>query len=303
MTSPAILRAVAREAQAEAAAGASARQPGDGDTTSPVIPREVAGSAPAAAPPRASLPRLRSAALALALALAAAQAALAAESVAAGFHPATAASGAAPARRVTRAGVPAANFVVEWRLQAADARPSPRGDVVITSGSAATGTSGFGAGAAVVGTARPRVPQALRVANGKEGAIQFDRSETHTVYDLAFAATSSARSATDAPASGAIGSGSHSRSEEAEVQSHEVIVHRVDGLRVTPHWTHGDTLALDLALTHATPTASARGATAAERASRDVDFHSTVEASFDEWLTVATVGEGGDELQIRVTWR
>jgi hypothetical protein len=34
-----------------------------------------------------------------------------------------------------------------------------------------------------------------------------------------------------------------------------------------------------------------------------VDFHSTVQASFDEWLTVASVGDGGDELQIRVTWR
>ena len=34
--------------------------------------------------------------------------------------------------------------------------------------------------------------------------------------------------------------------------------------------------------------------------SRDIDFHSTVQASFDEWLTVASVGDGGDELQIRV---
>ena len=59
--------------------------------------------------------------------------------------------------------------------------PQPHGDVVITSGSAATGTSGFGPGAVVVGTARP-APQALRVANGKEGAITFDRSETRTVY-------------------------------------------------------------------------------------------------------------------------
>ena len=240
---------------------------------------------------------------ALALLLAAAQPGLAAESVAAGFHPAAPASGAAPARRVTRAGVPAANFVVEWRLQPPDARPSPRGDVVVTSGSATTGTSGFGAGAVVVGTAKPRAPQALRVANGREGAIQFDRSETHTVYDMAFAATSSAGSTIAAASSGAPGSDSHSRSREAEVQSHEVVVHRVDGLRVTPHWTHGDTLELDIALTHAAPSTVSRNASPDARAGRDIDFHSTVQASFDEWLTVASVGDDGDELQIRVSWR
>jgi hypothetical protein len=238
---------------------------------------------------------------------------LAAESVAAGFHPAAPASSAAPARRVTRASVPAANFLVEWRVQPADARPSPRGDVVITSGSAATGTSGFGAGAVVVGTARPAAPQALRVANGKEGAIQFDRSETHTVYDMAFAANSSASSTTDgssqvvtgaASSATAIGgSRSVSRRRESEVQSHEVVVHRVDGLRVTPHWTRGDTLELDIALTHEAPAAVSRNASPDARAGRDIDFHSTVQASFDEWLPVASVGEGGDELQIRVSWR
>jgi len=251
------------------------------------------------------------------VALACIRGGVAAESVAAGFHPADAAAvvASAPARRVTRAGasVPAANFVVEWRLQPADARPAPHGDIVITSGSAATGTSGFGAGAVVVGTARPAVPQALRVANGKEGAIQFDRTETHTVYDMAFAAQSSSSSSTDgssqvvtgaASSATAIGgSRSSSRSRAAEVQSHEVVVHRVDGLRVTPHWTHGDTLELDIALTHAAPTAVSRNASPDARAGRDIDFHSTVQASFDEWLTVASVGEGGDELQIRVTWR
>lgn len=236
-----------------------------------------------------------------------------AESVAAGFHPAGAGSVAAPARRAARASVPVANFLVEWRLQPADARPAPRGDVVITSGSAATGTSGFGAGAVVVGTARPAAPQALRVANGREGAIQFDRSETHTVYDMAFAANASASASTDASAqvvmgaASSIASGGASRSgyqsQQRGVQSHEVVIHRVDGLRVTPHWTQGDTLALDVALTHAAPASASRGATAGARASRDVDFHSTVQASFDEWLTVASVGDGGDELQIRVTWR
>jgi len=238
----------------------------------------------------------------------------AAESVAAGFHAAPAAPGtSSPARRVTPASEPAANFLVEWRLQPADARPSPRGDVVITSGSAAAGTSGFGAGAVVVGTARPAAPQALRVANGKEGAIQFDRSETHTVYDMAWAAEAVASASTDgiaqvvAGAASSVtaggGSRSTSRSREAQVESHEVVVHRVDGLRVTPHWLRGDTLALDVALTHAAPAAPSRNASADARAGRDIDFHSTVQASFDEWLTVATVGEGGDELQIRVSWR
>ena len=248
--------------------------------------------------------------------LAAGEAGLAAESVAAGFHPAATASGvaSAPARRVARAGasVPAANFVIEWRLQPADVRPAGNGWTV-TSGSAATGTSGFGSGAVVVGTARPAVPQSLRVANGKEGAIQFDRSETHTVYDMAFAANASASSSTDASAQVVTGAASSatsigatrsaSRSHAAEVQSHEVVVHRVDGLRVTPHWTHGDTLELDIALTHAAPAAVSRNASPDARAGRDIDFHSTVQASFDEWLTVASVGDGGDELQIRVTWR
>ncbi len=246
--------------------------------------------------------------------LAPARPGIAAESVTAGFHAAEAASGAAPVRRGVRAPVlPAANFLVEWRLQPADARPSPRGDVVVTSGSAATGTSGFGPGAVVVGTARPAPPQGLRVANGKEGAIQFDRSETRTVYDMAWTASASASASTDASAQVVMGAASSvgttggsrstSQSHQGEVQSHEVVVHRVDGLRVTPHWTRGDTLELDVALTHAAPTGVSRSATAGARAGRDVDFHSTVQASFDEWLTVASVGDGGDELQIRVTWR
>ena len=244
---------------------------------------------------------------------------LAAEPVTSVFHAAPQASGAASAsaragaRHAARAPVPVANFLVEWRVQPADARPSSRGDVVITSGSASTGTSGFGANAVVVGTARPAPPQALRVANGKEGAILFDRSETHTVYDMAWSASASASSTTDPSAQVVTGAASsatavggartQSRSHESEVQSHEVVVHRVDGLRVTPRWTHGDTLELDLALTRSAPTRPSRGVTADARASQDVDFHSTVQASFDEWLTVATVGDGGDELQIRVTWR
>jgi hypothetical protein len=237
-----------------------------------------------------------------------------AEPVAAGFHPAAPESAASTARRGVRVSVPAANFLVEWRLQPADARPSPRGDVVITSGSAAVGgASGFGAGAVVVGTARAALPQALRVANGKEGAIQFDRSETHTVYDMAWSASASASASTDGSSQVVMGAASSvgsvggtrsgSLSRQSGVQSHEVVIHRVDGLRVTPHWRRGDTLELDVALTHEAPAAVSRSATAGARASRDVDFHSTVQASFDEWLTVASVGDGGDELQIRVTWR
>ncbi len=237
-----------------------------------------------------------------------------AESVTAGFHSAAPESAASTARRGARVSVPAANFLVEWRLQPANARPSPRGDVVITSGSAAVGgASGYGPGAVVVGTARAAVPQALRVANGKEGAIQFDRSETHTVYDMAWSASASASASTDGSSQVVMGAASSvsavgasrsgSQSRQGGVQSHEVVIHRVDGLRVTPRWTRGDTLELDVALTHEAPTAVSRSATAGAHASRDVDFHSTVQASFDEWLTVASVGEGGDELQIRVTWR
>ena len=237
-----------------------------------------------------------------------------AESVTSAFHPADAPSRAPAARQApARAREPAANFLVEWRIQPADARPAPQGGIVITSGSAATGTSGFGSGAVTVGTARPAVPQALRVANGKEGSIVFDRSETRTVYDMSWTASAAASASTDGSSQVVLGaassvsaggaSRSSSQSRQAGVQSHEEVIHRVDGLRVTPHWTRGDTLVLDVSLTHVAPTGASRNATAGARASRDVDFHSTVEASFDEWLTVASVGEGGDELQIRVTWR
>jgi hypothetical protein len=233
----------------------------------------------------------------------------AAESVTAAFHAADAASAAAPARRLVRTSVPAANFLVEWRLQPAADQASARGDVVVTSGGAATGTSGYGPGAVVVGTARPAPPLALRVANGKEGAIRFDRSETHTVYDVAWTASASAEGTLQvgAGAASGVGAGGASRSgfeaRQGGVESHEVVVHRVDGLRVTPHWTRGDTLELELALTHVAPAAVSRGATAGARAGRDVDFHSTVQASFDEWLAVGNVGDDGDELQIRVRWR
>jgi hypothetical protein len=247
------------------------------------------------------------------MALAAAAPVRAADPVTTGFHVPDPAASAPAARHASRARLPAANFLVEWRVQASDARPSPRGDVVITSGGATTGTSGFGPGAVVVGTAKLAAPQGLRVANGKEGAIRFDRSETHTVYDMAWTASSSASASTDASSqvvTGAAssvtatgGSRSGSRSHQAEVQSHEVVIHRVDGLRVTPRWTQGDTLELDVALTYVGSAGVSRSATAGALGGRDVDFHSTVQASFDEWLSVASVGDGGDELQIRVSWR
>jgi len=251
-------------------------------------------------------------AAALAAALALAAPAPAAEPVTSGFHADVPAS-TPPARRAPRPRLPAANFLVEWRLQPADARPAPHGDVVITSGSAATGTGGFGPGAVVVGTARAAAPQSLRVANGKEGAIQFDRSETRTVYDMAWSGSASASASTDGTtqvvtgAASSVSAGgasrSESRSRQSGVQSHEEVIHRVDGLRVTPRWTQGDTLELEVAFTHAAPASVSRNATAGARASRDIDVHSTVQVSFDEWLTVASVGDGGDDLQIRVTWR
>lgn len=228
----------------------------------------------------------------------------------AGAAPADPASVVAAKRQaLPRASLPAANFLVEWRLRQADATPA-HGDIVITSGSATVGgASGYGPGAVVVGTARAAVPQAVRVANGKEGSIQFDRSETHLVYDMSYAASASARSSTDASAGTASGvpatgaSRSRSQSREQGASGHDVVVHRVDGLRVTPRWTQGDTLELDLQLTHATPVASSGMTSADSRSSREIDFHSTVQVSFDEWLGVATVGEGGEELQVRVSWR
>jgi hypothetical protein len=233
----------------------------------------------------------------------------AAEPVTAGFHaPGPASAAARPARRA--APLPAANFVVEWRLQHAQAAAGQ--GYTITSGSAATGTSGWGPGAVTVGTARPAVPQSLRVTNGREASIVFDRYETRQVWDMAFTADAVASASTDATSSVTAGaassastggaSRSQSQSHAAAVQGHEVVVHRVDGLRVTPHWTSGDRLLLDVALTRIAPAAPGRDASAQSRASRDLDVRSTVEASFDEWLTLATVGDD-EELQVRVTWR
>lgn len=212
--------------------------------------------------------------------------------------------GADPAKG---APLPPANFLVEWRIQPIGIARS--GAVVITSSSAANGgESGYGAGAVVVGTARPRAPQALRVVNGKEGAIAFDDSQSHQVYEMSYSAESSAQSDTDATASAgnaSNGGASHSRSQSKDrgTSGHEVVVHRVDGLRVTPHWRVGDTLELDVALTHRAPTDDGGGSGYGSRAARDIDFHSTVELSFDDWQTVASVGDGGEELQIRVSWR
>ncbi len=216
----------------------------------------------------------------------------------------------APAKKAAaarRAAVPAANFLVEWRIQPVDAGSS-RGDVVVSSNQAATGASGYGAGAVTVGTARAAAPQGLRVANGREGEMRFDQSTTRTVYDMSYASNSSTDATTDAApaASGVAGTGaskSRSRSRERGVEGHEVVVHRVDGLRVTPHWTRGDTLELDFQLTHGAPTPGSGMTGADASATREFNVTSTVQLSFDEWQSVATVGDGAEELQLRVTWR
>ena len=125
---------------------------------------------------------------------------------------------------------------------------------------------------------------------GKEAALQFDVARRRTVYDMAWSARSGAESGSTTGASRAV-----SRAQGSA--GHDVVLHRVDGLRVTPHWTHGDTLALDLELTHVAAGADPQ---ADEQA---IDFRSTVQLSFDEWQGVARVGESGDELQVRVNWR
>ena len=142
----------------------------------------------------------------------------------------------------------------------------------------------------MVGTAKPQAPWRCAWPTARR-AIRFDRSRTHTVYDMAWTARASASSSSDgslqvvtgAASSVAIVAALRGRAARSSsgVQGHEVEVHRVDGLRVTPHWTRGDTLELELALTHVAPAGVSRGATAGARASRDVDFHSTVQASFD----------------------
>ena len=259
---------------------------------------------------RPGIVRWRRAALALAL-LAGGVAVEAAEAViGTASAPATATKAAKP-RKAPRAPVPAANFLVEWRIQPVGAGSS-QGDVVISSNSAAIGgASGYGAGAVVVGTVRAAAPQGLRVANGHEGEMRFDQSTTRTVYDMSYKASASAESSTDATAaaSGVAGNGAsraRSRSREQGAEGHEVVVHRVDGMRVTPHWTQGDTLELDIQLTHGAPTAGSGMTGADGSATREFSVTSTVQVSFDEWQSVATVGtsdQGGDELQVRVSWR
>ncbi len=229
-------------------------------------------------------------------------AALALGTAAVASAPAAAASAGASAPRRAAAPLPAANFLVEWRIRPAPGRP---GEVVITSGSAATGgESGFGPGAVVVGTARAAPPRSLRVANGREGAIRFDESRTHLVYDMSYAASSESESVAAASGPASAGGGasrSRSRSRAQETAAHEAVVHRVDGLRVVPHWTRGDTLALEVQLTQARPVAGDGAAQVGGE--RGFEFSSTVALSFDDWQTVATVGDGGEELQLRVSWR
>ena len=200
-----------------------------------------------------------------------------------------AAPAASAPRKAAHVAVPAANFLVEWRIQPVDAGKA-NSALVIGTRDAQTGTSGFGAGATVVGTARPATPQGVRVANGKEAALQFDLARRRTVYDMAWSAQSDAESASSSGVARA-----SSRAQGAA--GHDVVLHHVDGLRVTPHWTHGDSLALELELTRVRSGADAQADVEA------VDFRSTIQLSFDEWQGVARVGDKGDELQVRVSWR
>jgi hypothetical protein len=197
------------------------------------------------------------------------------------------ASNAAAGRQ---ARVPAANFYVEWRIRPAS--EGQGGGLVTSSRSATTGGSSFGPGAVVVGTAQGAAPygtldagaQGVLVANGREAALRFDRPESHMVYDMSWSAR--ARGAASAPGGGFA-------ADAGGASGYEVVLHRVDGLRVTPRWTQGDSLRLDLAVTRI-------GHPGDER---DLELTSTVVARFDEWLAVARLGGAGDEVQIRVSRR
>jgi len=223
---------------------------------------------------------------------------LAASAAVAAAAPASGAAPHPPPRRT----VAAANFFVEWRVRPASESAGAGGGVVITSNSAATGGSGFGPGAVVVGTANAGAPygaqgggvQGVRVANGKEASLRFDRVETTLVWDASWSARARARGGSRASSPGPGADGSFdARYREGGAAGHEEFVHHVQGLRVTPWWTQGDTLELDLEIT--------RYGDAADP--RDLDLHSTVQASIDEWLTVARLGAGDEELQVRVTRR
>jgi hypothetical protein len=244
---------------------------------------------------RATLPAgSRAAALFAAGVLALGAAALPCAAPAAG---AQAASGAAPHAARQRA-VPAANFFVEWRIRPAAEGGGPGNGVVITSGSAATGGSGFGPGAVVVGTAQSGAPygaqgagvQGVRVANGQQATLRFDRVESTMVWDSSWSARAQARA-------GAASAGGRpafeASAQDRGAAGHEALVHHVQGLRVTPRWSRGDTLELDLEVTRLGDASDPR----------DLELQSTVHASLDEWLTVARLGQNNDELQVRVTWQ
>jgi hypothetical protein len=201
--------------------------------------------------------------------------------------PAASAASSSPHRATSRPAVPAANFFVEWRIQQAAAGVGQA--QVFTSRSAATGGSGFGPGAVVVGTAQGaggEASQGLRVANGQEGRLELDRPRTRTVYDLTW---TTGRADQDT-SQGMSGQGSIHPGGAA---SHEEAVHHVQGLRVVPRWTHGDTLPLELSIV--------RDASSTDDPA--VSLRTTVQVSLGEWTGVARLGAGDDELQVRVSWR
>jgi len=215
-------------------------------------------------------------------------------SLVAGGAPAPAASTASATGRhaTARPAVPAANFFVEWRIRPADSAGAGQAQV-FTSRSATTGGSGFGAGAVVVGTAQGAgagesgtASSGLRVANGQEGWLKFDRPETRTVYDLSWLFRGSGGDTQP-------GMEPPNKTTSGGAASHEVAVHHVEGLRVVPRWTRGDSLPLELAVVR----------DAKQPDERDLELRTTVQVSLGEWTGVARLGTGDDELQVRVTWR
>ena len=209
-----------------------------------------------------------------------------------------------------RAGLPVANFLIEWRIRPTGVQASG-GDVVITStGAAAVGATGYGAGTVVVGTAAAAAPQALRVANGHETAIRFDRSITRTVYDRGYSATSRSRlSANTAdlamPSGSAAGSGSRSSSRDQGCAKAMRWLFTPSTTCASPRaWTprrHARTRASSDSTSPPTPLSASSGADVGT--AREFEVATTLQVGFDAWQTVADVGDGNEQLQVRVTRR
>jgi len=178
--------------------------------------------------------------------------------------------------RPAPAAVPAANFLVEWRVQAGSAPPQPGALVIGTAAPPPAGWTTVRSGDAAPADA---APVGMRVANGREALLRLDATQARRDYDFIWTAQ---------------GQG---------VVSRDAVVHDVRSLRVTPHWPGGAapvTLALAVAQSRAAAGAEAAGPGAAGQA---LELQSTVELHFDEWFTVARLGGAGDLFQVRVTRR